>query len=86
MQKSEKAKLMCRIQALGFAVTEASEYLDSHPTCAEALEYFDKHNKEYKQAVKEYEEAFGPITASSAGSDRKWKWVTEPFPWEGEDE
>lgn len=86
MEKSEKSKLMCRIQALSFVLVEATEYLDSHPTCKEALEYFDKHNKEYKEAVAEYEEHFGPITVSSAGSQRKWKWVTEPFPWEGEDE
>ena len=67
-------------------MNEAGLYLDSHPTCREALAYFEKHKKEHDDAVREYEDKYGPLTLSSAGGEKRWTWVTEPFPWEGEDD
>ena len=81
MTKRQQA-LMNKIQTASFAVTEANLYLDTHPTCAEGLEYFRRHKEMYEKAVKEYETQYGPITAAASPASKKWEWVTKPFPWE----
>ena len=78
----DKHKLMLRIQAAGFALTEANLYLDSHPACREGLAYYREHKAKYDELVKEYQERFGPLTACASEGTKKWEWVTEPFPWE----
>ncbi|MBR6872598.1 MAG: spore coat protein CotJB [Ruminococcus sp.] len=79
---SEQHKLMKKLQACSFALTEANLYLDSHPTCADGLAYFRRHKDEYEKARAEYEKKYGPLTACAAEGTRKWEWVTQPFPWE----
>ena len=46
---NEKQKLMRKLMACSFALTEANLYLDSHPTCKMGLEYYKKH-KAYESA------------------------------------
>jgi spore coat protein JB len=73
---------MRKIQQQSFALVEANLYLDSHPTCPKGLEYFAKHKKEYDELVAEYNEKYGPITVGQSSTEKKWGWVTTPFPWE----
>lgn len=82
MAMTEKQRLMRKVQSCSFALVEANLYLDTHPTCRDGLEYFKKHKEEYEQAVKAYEEKYGPLTARASENDRRWAWVSEPFPWE----
>ena len=79
---SEKEKLMLKIQSCSFAMKEAELFLDTHPTCAEAIEYYKKHREMNEQYVKEYAEKYGVITMDQQSSDKKWSWVETPFPWE----
>ncbi len=79
---NDKQKLMRQIQNCSFALTEANLYLDSHPTCPMGLEYYAKHKKEYDELMKEYAEKYGPITVGQSSTEKKWSWVTTPFPWE----
>ena len=79
---SEKQKLMRKLMACSFALTEANLYLDSNPTCRQGLAYFRKHREEYDKVLAEYTEKYGPITFKQSNSDKKWEWVTTPFPWE----
>lgn len=82
MAMSEKQRLLRKVQATAFSLVEANLYLDSHPTCKDGLAYFDEHRKAHENAVREYEEKFGPLTARASDTSRKWEWVTTPFPWE----
>lgn len=82
MAMTEKQRLMRKVQSTSFALVEANLYLDSHPTCRSGLEYFRKHKEEHEKAVKEYEEKYGPLTAASSDSQKRWDWVVTPFPWE----
>lgn len=84
MPMTEKQRLIRKVQAATFALVEANLYLDSHPTCKDGLAYFKEHKKHYDQAVKEYEEKCGPLTAFNSDCEKKWEWVTTPFPWERE--
>lgn len=79
---SDKQKLMRQLQASGFALVEAQLYLDSHPTCKMGLDYFKKHKAEYEALEKEYTAKYGALCPIQADSDKKWEWVTTPFPWE----
>ena len=86
-QKNQmREKLLKKIQALCFTLYELNLYLDSHPTCKSALAYYKKVKCELSELQKQYEEAFGPITAGAdidASSDT-WSWVENPWPWENE--
>lgn len=82
MERTEREKLMRKIQACSFALVEANLYLDTHPTCKNGLEYFHQHKEEHEKLVKEYEEKYGPLTAKANSSTKRWEWVTSPFPWE----
>ena len=73
---------MRRLQQQSFALTEANLYLDSHPTCPMGLKYFETHKKEYDELMKQFSEKYGPITVGQSCTDKKWSWVTSPFPWE----
>ena len=44
---------------------------------------FDLH-REAKAARRAYEEAYGPLTLSSAGGDHCFGWNKSPLPWEWE--
>lgn len=79
---NDKQKLMRKIQQESFALVEAHLYLDSHPTCPMGLKYFEQHKKEYDELMEKYAEKYGPITVGQSSTDKKWGWVTTPFPWE----
>ncbi len=79
---NEKQQLMRRIQQESFALVEANLYLDSHPTCPMGLKYFAQHKKEYEALMDEFAEKYGPITVGQSSTEKKWGWVTTPFPWE----
>lgn len=88
MPQMGKKKLLFYIDAVSFAALEASLYLDTHPADPGALEYFHHYNEARQQALKEYAHRFGPLTLGDAQKteqcDGKWKWATQPWPWEGE--
>lgn len=49
----------------------------------EALDYYKKYRIQRIQAIKEYENCYGPITKFGVESDDKWTWICDPWPWEG---
>lgn len=83
---SHKDKLLKKLQICDFALTEAALYLDTHPNNAMALEYFNKHNKEREEVLKEYVEKYGPIRVKDNKSTTHWEWIKSPWPWENEED
>ncbi len=80
---TERRKLMEAVYANGFAADDARLFLNTHPNCKEALDYYNKKVSLYNQAVDRYEEKFGPIRPEKGGADGSWSWATTPWPWEG---
>ena len=72
------------LQALGFAVQELGEYLDTHADDREAFELFQNYAKLYREGRKAYEEAFGPLTMLSSADGGDYDWLKGPWPWEYE--
>lgn len=74
--------LMAKIKQYDFTLKELNLYLDTHPDCRRALEMFRKYRKLREDAVKEYNERFGPITPEQVLNTQRWTWIDDPFPWE----
>lgn len=78
----DRNKLFRTIQMYGFAIDEIVLYLDTHPNCQNALNYYHKYNNLKREAVEEYNRLYGPLTAKQVRSREKWTWTNEPWPWE----
>ena len=78
-------QLLKYITEVSFGVYEALLFLDTHCEDREALRYFRQNNEKRNFAMKEYAKLYGPLTISTAEDDcdSKWKWVNQPWPWEG---
>lgn len=80
---NDREKLLKTIQMYDFSLYELNLYLDTHPNCQRALNYFKKYLTLKNKAVDEYTRRFGPITAEHLNDDTtSWEWATQPFPWE----
>lgn len=75
-----------QIRQLGFVKAELELYLDTHPTCPTALDYYYQTVAALKRLVEEYENTVGPLTAMGAMGTDEWTWVKEPWPWQRPDD
>lgn len=78
-------ELLKKIQALAFAKVETELYLNSHPECASALEYYKELCEEYDSLVSLYENTVAPLTHEGAARGT-WKWIDSPWPWQNDKE
>ncbi len=76
-------KLMDMIDRYSFAMDDTRLFLDTHPDCMEALAFFRKMQKLREDAIHEYEDHYGPVTAyrCSDASD-SWMWNAGDLPWQ----
>ena len=81
MNKNDRDSLMTKIQKLAFAKTETELFLDTHPDCMRALDYYHKLVDELDAAREEYANMYGPITAGESMGDR-WTWIEGTWPWQ----
>ena len=82
-QCTARDKLMSRINEVSFAVDDVLLYLDTHPYDEEALKYYKKYKKLYREASEEYTQCYGPLQNENVIADDRWTWVEGPWPWEG---
>ena len=73
-------ELLNKISAAGFAMHEAALFLDTHPECPAALDYFTAMKAELKKLTDEYEKNYGALTYSGVVGDT-WNWVEGDWPW-----
>ena len=78
-----EAKLLA-VQQADFVLYDAALFLDTHPECAQALEYYKTAKLNYQQATGEYESVYGPLSRRTAGGTACWNWLAQPMPWEKE--
>ena len=76
-----REELMDKIHALSFAMTEAQLFLDTHPDCHAALDYFRNLRDELSLLTTEYQNKYGPLFADMTVGD-KWAWIDGPWPWQ----
>jgi spore coat protein JB len=86
MSKSNRKKLLRKIQELEFAAVELNLFLDNNPSNEQALSDYNKYTQDLINLKDMYETKYGPLTNfGNAPSQFPWKWVEEPWPWEEED-
>lgn len=77
----ERENMLMKIKELNFAVVELGLYLDTHPEDQRALCLHRKYAKELKDLKDKYQKVYGPLTIYFPCN--KWRWLEEPWPWEG---
>lgn len=82
---NERARLYHNINVISFVIVEMIEYLDTHPTDKEAIEYLNHYIRLKSQAMAEYAQKYGPLSVGTApeSNSNEWLWATQPMPWEG---
>lgn len=76
-----KEELEDIISKVSFAMDDTRLYLDTHPDCEEALEYFKKMQHIRHEAMREYTENHGPMYSYNIGSADSWEWNEGKMPW-----
>ena len=71
-----------QIRALCFVKNELELYLDTHPSCRVALDYYHQTLRELNRLTEEYNNTVGPLTASGVITSDGWTWATTPWPWQ----
>lgn len=75
-------EMLKRVYETGFALDDIILYLDTHPVDTDAKNYYRSMQQANAEAVKAYEQMFGPLMANSVIGDT-WTWLDNPWPWEG---
>lgn len=76
-----REEMITKIKELNFAVIELGLYLDTHPEDEKALCLHRRYAKELKELKDKYQKVYGPLTINYPCN--KWRWIEEPWPWEG---
>ena len=79
----DRCKMLEWVQALCFVVVDMQLYLDTHPCDKEALAYYKDAVENYEKAKRQFEDAYGPLVATSSLDCDRWAWADTPLPWEG---
>lgn len=75
--------MMSKIKSLNFAITDISEYLDTHPNDKKAICLHREYTNELNELEDKYQRIFGPLTMHFPCN--RWRWIEEPWPWERSD-
>ena len=80
---SERREMINEIKALDFSIIELGLYLDTHPEDKKAICMHKEYCKQVKDLKDKYQKIYGPLTIFYPCN--KWRWLEEPWPWEGSD-
>ena len=78
-----RQEMMKQIKCLSFAVVDISEYLDTRPDDRKAICLHKEYCNRLEEIKDKYQRIFGPLSIYYPCN--KWRWLEEPWPWEGDD-
>ena len=76
----DESALYSKIQELRFVKTELELYLDTHPGCKLALDYYYQTIDALRDLYERHSAHGAPLFASEVQGD-SWSWVAKPWPW-----
>jgi spore coat protein JB len=79
----DRKKLMQTITRAGFAMDDVKLFLDTHPNCREALEFYQEAKEIRDEAWDTYTQNYGPLSSYEVDNYEYWDWNEAPLPWEG---
>ncbi len=78
---SERAAMLKKVQEADFAAYDLALYLDTHPDCQTALTMYKEAAEKSCAYRREFEAAYGPLTAMASSAAAPWQWIKNPWPW-----
>ena len=80
---NDQAKMLTKLDSLGFAMVDLNLYLDVYPNDKEKINLYNQYRREKENLLREYENKYGPITLTSDSLNSfPWAWNNMPWPWE----
>lgn len=79
--KNDREAKLFTVMEYSFAINDLNLYLDLHPEDRNALMLFEDLVKEEKEAKRNYESSYGPLTVTHVKGD-KFDWIDSPWSWE----
>ena len=79
--EENKDEMLMKIRELNFAIIELDLYLDTHPEDRRAIYMHREYTRQLKELKDNYQKVYGPLTIYFPCN--KWRWLEEPWPWEG---
>lgn len=80
-RRRTRQEMLNNIRCLNFAIVELAEYLDTHPDDRKAICLHREYCQQYRELTDSYQKVYGPLTINFPCN--KWRWLEEPWPWEG---
>lgn len=84
MNKMNQKQLRNFIDEVSFALDDLALFLDTHPNCQQALASYANYKNMRMQAVKDYNQLYGPLNKYQVNDSNYFDWVNNPWPWERE--
>lgn len=82
---NEQGELLLNVNQLSFAAHEMRLYLDVHPNDTKMISLYNQYQQQANEAIKVYEQKYGPILQSSLSEANKFSWEAYAWPWEMEE-
>lgn len=76
-----REEMLKSIKCYNFAVIELALYLDTHPNDERAICLHNSYCKTLRDLKDKYQKVYGPLSIYYPCN--KWRWLEEPWPWEG---
>lgn len=76
------ADMLSAIRELSFVKTELEEYLDTHPNCKTAIDYYHQTVDALNKLTMEYQTTGNLIVAQGSMNKDRWEWVEGLWPWQ----
>ena len=80
-KRAIREEMMQQMKCLNFAVIELSLYLNTHHDDQKAICLHREYAKQLKELQDQYQRVYGPLSIYCPCN--KWRWLEEPWPWEG---
>ena len=77
-----RAEMLRRLSAAQFAAWETHLFLDTHPDDAAAQAEHIRYREQANALLREFEKKFGPLTTADVYGDKRFEWLSSPWPWE----
>lgn len=76
-----REEMLKKIKCYNFAVIELALYLDTHPDDEKAICLHNNYCKTLRDLQDKYQKVYGPLSIFYPCN--KWRYIEEPWPWEG---
>ena len=80
---SRREAALYAVQAHAFSAKDIQLFLNTHPDDGEAFNEYRRQVAMEREATRKYENKYGPLTLEAAARDEEYRWIENPWPWEG---